>query len=303
MARARNIKPGFFSNETLAELQPLARLLFIGLWTVADREGRLEDRPQRIKALVLPYDDCDVEVLLANLAEKRDSDGEPAFIMRYEASRKRFIQIVNWHKHQQPHCKEKPSTLPEPGLHPASTVQAPDKQSASRVQESEEHGSSTPDSLNLIPDSLTPLPLSEGEARAETIRAPTKPEVEAYILEKGYTFTAEAFVDHYEANGWKRGKTPIVDWKAACRTWAHNREVRSSTPRPPMMDPAAAARDIATLREARKQWPGSLEQRGGKPDQYLTNTMARVETKAPHPPEVVSAIHAFAEYLGTEAPC
>ena len=39
MSRSRNIKPGFFKNEHLAECQPLARLLFIGLWTLADREG------------------------------------------------------------------------------------------------------------------------------------------------------------------------------------------------------------------------------------------------------------------------
>ena len=51
MARARNIKPGFFANENLAECDPLARLLFAGLWCLADREGRLEDRPKRIAAL------------------------------------------------------------------------------------------------------------------------------------------------------------------------------------------------------------------------------------------------------------
>ena len=54
--RARNIKPGFFKNDTLAELEFAARLLFIGLWGLADRAGRLEDRPKKIKAEVFPYD-------------------------------------------------------------------------------------------------------------------------------------------------------------------------------------------------------------------------------------------------------
>ena len=53
MARARNIKPGFFDNETLGELPALTRLLFIGLWCLADREGRLQDRPKRIKKELL----------------------------------------------------------------------------------------------------------------------------------------------------------------------------------------------------------------------------------------------------------
>jgi hypothetical protein len=50
MARTRSIKPSFFKNEFLAECEPMARLLFIGLWTLADSQGRMEFRPMRIKA-------------------------------------------------------------------------------------------------------------------------------------------------------------------------------------------------------------------------------------------------------------
>jgi len=54
VARARNIKPGFFKNDQLAECHPLARLLFAGLWCEADRAGRLKDRPKRLKVECLP---------------------------------------------------------------------------------------------------------------------------------------------------------------------------------------------------------------------------------------------------------
>ena len=50
MARSRNIKPSIMANEELAELEPLSRLLFIYLWMLADKAGRLEDRPKRIAA-------------------------------------------------------------------------------------------------------------------------------------------------------------------------------------------------------------------------------------------------------------
>lgn len=106
MARARNIKPGFFTNEDLCELPPLTRLLFIGLWTEADREGRLEDRPSRIKMRVFPLDHFDVEEALSKLAEKN-------FITRYEVDGLRLIQISAWHKHQRPHAQEAKSALPE----------------------------------------------------------------------------------------------------------------------------------------------------------------------------------------------
>lgn len=61
MARSRNLKPGFFLNDCLAECQPLARILFAGLWCIADREGRLLDRPRKIKVEVLPHQRDDAE--------------------------------------------------------------------------------------------------------------------------------------------------------------------------------------------------------------------------------------------------
>lgn len=118
MARLRTLKPGFFTNDALAELPPLARLLFQGLWCIADREGRLEDRPRRIKAEVLPYDDCDVDDLLTRLAGA-------GFITRYAVGESRYIQVINFAKHQTPHIKEAASTIPAPGEHQTSTVPAP----------------------------------------------------------------------------------------------------------------------------------------------------------------------------------
>lgn len=126
MARARSLKPGFFRNEVLADIPPLGRLLFAGLWTMADRAGRLEDRPKRIKADVLPYDACDIDSLLAAL----DAAG---FIRRFEAGGDRFIQIVNFARHQNPHLKEAESIIPAPETHDADMVQAPDQHRTSRA--------------------------------------------------------------------------------------------------------------------------------------------------------------------------
>ena len=68
MARARNIKPAFFRNAELVELSFEARLFFIGLWTAADRDGRLEDRPKQIKMEIFPADSVDCDALLSDLA-------------------------------------------------------------------------------------------------------------------------------------------------------------------------------------------------------------------------------------------
>jgi hypothetical protein len=125
MARARNIKPSFFKNEFLAECDPLARLLFVGLWTLADRDGRLECRPLRIKAELFPYDNCDIVAMLGQLQAR-------GFVVAYEAGGKKILEIPKFGEHQRCHPEERSEGLPpcedgqavffpgEPGNFPAN---------------------------------------------------------------------------------------------------------------------------------------------------------------------------------------
>ena len=48
---------------------------------------------------------------------------------------------------------------------------------------------------------------------------PTIEEVRAYCLESGYDVDSEQFVNFYQSKGWRVGKSPMKDWKAAVRTW------------------------------------------------------------------------------------
>lgn len=187
MARARNIKPGIMDNEVLAECDFSARLLFVYLWMLADRDGRLEDRPKRIRVQAFPYDEgVDADTLLQQLHEKQ-------FIQRYEVDGNQYIQILKFSEHQTPHVKEKASTIPAPDRVGARPVQAPDKVGAVTGQGSAEHETSTnpapPDSL--IPDSLIPdnkTYCASGDARRED------------------------FLKFWDLFGYKKGKDPA--WKA-----------------------------------------------------------------------------------------
>jgi len=105
--RVRLLHPGFFKNEQLATLPFAARLLYAGLWGVADREGRLEDRPPRLKVELFPYDDIDVHALLDELACA-------GFIRRYEVDGWRLIYLPTFRQHQKPHLREQASKLPDP---------------------------------------------------------------------------------------------------------------------------------------------------------------------------------------------
>jgi hypothetical protein len=119
--RARNIKPGFFKNEELAEIPPMGRLIFIGLWCMADRAGRLEDRPRRVRAEIAPYDaltENELQELLGALETR-------GFIIRYSIGENRYIQIVNFTKHQHINIKESESIIPAPCQHPTNTPEYP----------------------------------------------------------------------------------------------------------------------------------------------------------------------------------
>lgn len=113
MARIRYLKPDFFKDEDLAELPFEVRLFFAGLWNFADKAGRLEDRPLRLKAEIFPYDNVDIKKCLDLLSKIKNGSNRP-FIQRYEADHEKYIQIVNWEKHQKPHHTEQESKIPPP---------------------------------------------------------------------------------------------------------------------------------------------------------------------------------------------
>lgn len=107
--RIRTIKPDFFKHDGIAKLAPLHRLLFVGLWCMADCEGRLEDRPQRIKVEILPYDDLDIEAALTALVAG-------GFITRYRVNDLSVIAVNSFRTHQRITGKEAESSskLPAP---------------------------------------------------------------------------------------------------------------------------------------------------------------------------------------------
>lgn len=145
MARSRNIKPGFFKNEELAECSLAARLCFAGLWVLADREGRLEDRPKRIKGELFPFDTFEVEPLLRELERFN-------FICRYEIDGHRYIQIPKFTEHQSPHYSEKPSVIKPPDFRESG----PDDGGGGSGKTPGGDGSLRGGRNPLIPDSLIP---------------------------------------------------------------------------------------------------------------------------------------------------
>lgn len=215
MARARQIKPTFFMHEVVASLSHFTRLYWIGLWTLADREGRLEYRPLRIKAQLFPYEDADIERSTSELESK-------GFVQRRKFSDGRTIlYIVNWSKHQKPHQNEARSEFPplDEGLEPLGEALA-SLDDALALE---------PRTLNLEPRTLnteSPLP-SEGDHERVDPKADSPggdpPDVPLQVVESWNTITSgklpkaklttkrrDLIRTRVKEDGW------LDDFKAAC---------------------------------------------------------------------------------------
>jgi hypothetical protein len=210
--RARNLKPAIFTNELLAVADPLYTVIFEGLWCAADREGRLEDRPAKIHMAINPGRGFETtERSLGWLTENE-------FIYRYSIDGKAYIQVVMFWKHQNPHYKEPPSTIPAGpktlgnGVnHQTETLGSDVKDaSSSGVKPSKvalspptvegktrlipDSGFLTPDSGSLIPDSGYLIPDSRplvGDALASQVPITAPKPIRGSRIPEDFVLTAE----------------------------------------------------------------------------------------------------------------
>jgi hypothetical protein len=172
MARSRNIKPSFFQDDKLGELSIYSRMAFIGLWTLADYKGCLEFRPKMLKVQLLPYDECDIEEVVNNLEQAR-------FIRYYAEAGKKYIKIVNFEKHQNPHKNERDSGSDIPEMNENNMLEM-DGTKPDLI------GTTRADSLLLIPSTLIPdsLNIDSGfpQVPAQQVAAANeKPKVETEL--------------------------------------------------------------------------------------------------------------------------
>lgn len=264
----RTIRPEFFTDDTIAELEPRARLLLLGLKALADREGRLADRPRQIKAFVFAYDDFTVADIECDLHELATCE-HPKIIRYKAADGLRLIQISDWHLDQKPHMKEGPSTFPAPTERATSTAPALPQHLPSTDPAATQHGAGTSSALiehqpstniaalrtengerrmeNSLPGVSTPACLSQPDPiatlnakRNKRFEKPTIQDVSAYCAEKGLQVDAEQFWHFYESKGWMVGRNQMKEWRAALHTWHSKAKCQNG--------PTSAADDIPLLK-------------------------------------------------------
>lgn len=107
--RIRSIKPEFYASESIGRLSRDARSLFIGLWSLADDQGRFRANPRLIASSLYPYDEDAIDLMPAWLAELT-AEG---CIQLYTVGDNSYGAVPKWTDHQK---IDKPSAskLPPP---------------------------------------------------------------------------------------------------------------------------------------------------------------------------------------------
>lgn len=164
MARKRMLDPGIWTNVQVARLSVLQRLLYIGLISNADDDGRLNGDPTYIKGVVFPHDNITVQAIEDAL--KQIARG--SLIVRYRANKSWYIQHPNWGKFQYIRDR-RPSTIPPPkGPTIPSTIPSTLKQQQqSPIQSSSIQHNTVQDNPEINLAKAYPLLLSVGVTRSE----------------------------------------------------------------------------------------------------------------------------------------
>ena len=90
------------------------------------------------------------------------------------------------------------------------------------------------------PPSPSPIPVPVLTQDNKADKPPARPQfsppsvqdVAGYCQEKGYAVDAPRFVDYYSSVGWRVGKHPMKDWRAAVRSWERKDSQQSAAPEP-----------------------------------------------------------------------
>lgn len=106
----RLIWRSLWTSGEFSRLPMPTRLLFIGMITVADDQGRLQNNPALLRAAIFPYDDLGIDQMEAWIRALGDSSMLLAYV---SPSGQELIQIVNWWWYQR-HQFASPSSFPPP---------------------------------------------------------------------------------------------------------------------------------------------------------------------------------------------
>ena len=221
----RILKESICTSDSVDSLSWFEEVLFYRLIVNCDDYGRFDGRPAIIKNRLFPLK----ESLTAKAISKAVNTLVIAgLVVLYEFEGKPYLYLPTWNDHQNVRAKRSKYPSPEGCVIAHENICNHMYADVPVIQSESE-------SNNIPPYSPKGECSPTGEAPPHSRRfiPPDVEEVEAYCRERNNHIDAQRFVDFYASKGWKVGKEPMKDWKAAVRTWERRNDTPArASPRP-----------------------------------------------------------------------
>jgi hypothetical protein len=212
----RIVRDELLTSERYWSVSIEAQRLFVHLILVVDNLSRFSGKNYTIRATCFPGQPIEPEKLERMLAELHDVD----LIRMYVVDAERYLflprsgQRLRYRTSKFPSPPNEINDIPEEKTDCGqSVVGLQSDRSQTVVARSEVKRSE--------------VKRREALLGASRFVPPTLEQLKAYVSDRRLNVNAEAFLDHFQSNGWKvGGKTPMKDWQAAARTWSSRNNER-----------------------------------------------------------------------------
>lgn len=191
----RILKESICASESVNQLNWFEEVFFYRLIVNCDDYGRFDARPAILKARLFPLKsritEKDVSSALTKLADA-------GIVRLYVCDSKPYLYLPTWEVHQTVRAKKSRYPAPDEGVKASENICMQMQADVPVIQSN-------------------PNPIRESNPIRERFKPPTLEEVAEYVKERGSNVDPQGFIDFYASKGWLVGKTPMKDWKAACR--------------------------------------------------------------------------------------
>lgn len=221
----RILKESICTSDSVDSLSWFEEVLFYRLIVNCDDYGRFDGRPAIIKNRLFPLKESLTAKAISKAVNTLVTAG---LVVLYEFEGKPYLYLPTWNDHQNVRAKRSKYPSPEGCVIAHENICNHMYADVPVIQSESE-------SNNIPPYSPKGECSPTGEAPPHSRRfiPPDAEEVEAYCRERNNHIDAQRFVDFYASKGWKVGKEPMKDWKAAVRTWERRNDTPArASPRP-----------------------------------------------------------------------
>ena len=200
MARKRMLDPNIWQSEDFNKLSTLAKLVFIGLFSLADDEGRGRANPTYLKSSLFPYNE---DLRSADIEKTLFEIGSNMSVVFYSCNESKYYELLSWDAFQKID-RPTPSQIP---MFDESKVEI------RRIFVEP----STSTRRTLAPNRIEK---NKNRKEENKNKEPSLIDIQKYVKEKELDVDAQQFYNYFTEGNWIDSKgNKVKNWKQKLLTW------------------------------------------------------------------------------------